>query len=96
MKGIRALFGRRDFRLLTAGGFISGFGDWVLIGALPFYVYQRTGSALAAGTLLDGANCAGPRRWTSARRLHRVGGNRKRTLVVADVVRGFAVLACSA
>src|SRR5258706_5034267 len=39
----------RNYALLWLGGLISTLGDWVLRGALPFYVYTHTGSALAAG-----------------------------------------------
>lgn len=41
----------RDFRLLWFGGLISMIGDWALIAALPYEVYQRTGSALATGAV---------------------------------------------
>ncbi len=41
----------RDFRLLWFGGLISVIGDWALIAALPYEVYQRTGSALATGAV---------------------------------------------
>lgn len=42
---------QRNFALLWTGGFISALGDTVLLVALPFYIYQRTGSALATGTM---------------------------------------------
>ena len=51
------LLGNRDFSLLWWGGLISMLGNWMLIVALPVYVYQETGSTLAtslmfvAGTL---------------------------------------------
>ena len=43
------LFRQRNFSLLWIGNFISMMGDWMLLVALPFYVFQRTGSALATG-----------------------------------------------
>lgn len=44
-----ALLRRRDFALLWLGGLVSIVGDWMLLMVLPFYVYERTGSALASG-----------------------------------------------
>ncbi|GAA1290567.1 MFS transporter [Saccharothrix xinjiangensis] len=38
------------FRRLWLAGFVSEVGDWVLLVALPVYVYQRTGSAAATAT----------------------------------------------
>ncbi|MEV1115743.1 MFS transporter [Actinosynnema sp. NPDC049800] len=38
------------FRRLWVAGFVSEIGDWVLLVALPVYVYQRTGSAAATAT----------------------------------------------
>ena len=34
----------RDFRLVFAAGTINDIGDWMLMLALPFYVYAETGS----------------------------------------------------
>lgn len=44
-----ALFRQRNFALLWVAGLVDNTGDWILIGALPFYVYRLTGSALASG-----------------------------------------------
>lgn len=46
-----AVMRQRNFALLWSGQLISMVGDWVLLVALPFYVYQRTGSALATGAM---------------------------------------------
>ncbi|HCI79913.1 MAG TPA: MFS transporter, partial [Ktedonobacter sp.] len=46
-----ALFRQRNFSLLWIGNFISMMGDWILLVALPFYVFLRTGSALASGAM---------------------------------------------
>lgn len=42
----------RNFLLLWSGGLISLIGTWMLITALPFYLYEKTGSALATSGLL--------------------------------------------
>ncbi|WP_367127146.1 MFS transporter [Saccharothrix sp. HUAS TT1] len=42
--------GAPAFRRLWVAGFVSEVGDWVLLVALPVYVYQRTGSAAATAT----------------------------------------------
>jgi MFS family permease len=43
---------QRNFGLLWIAGLISLAGDWMLRIALPIYVYQLTGSALATSTML--------------------------------------------
>jgi predicted MFS family arabinose efflux permease len=46
---------QRDYALIWTSALISQVGDWVLIAALPFYVYATTGSTLASGaTFLAG------------------------------------------
>ncbi|HSG18318.1 MAG TPA: MFS transporter [Anaerolineae bacterium] len=42
----------RNFFLLWSGGLISMIGTWMLLAALPFYIYSVTGSALATSGLL--------------------------------------------
>ena len=42
---------QRHFTLLWAGQLVSMLGDWIVLVALPFYVYQHTGSALATGLM---------------------------------------------
>ena len=49
---MRALLKQRNFALVWAGGLISMIGNWVLLTALPFYVYAMTGSALATSGIL--------------------------------------------
>ena len=44
-----AVLRQRNFGLLWFGQAISMTGDWVLFIALPFHIYQVTGSALATG-----------------------------------------------
>jgi Na+/melibiose symporter-like transporter len=42
----------RDFRRLWFSGAVSGIGSWLLIVAIPFYVFTLTGSAVATGLAL--------------------------------------------
>ncbi|MEV0284332.1 MFS transporter [Kribbella sp. NPDC050820] len=42
----------RDFRRLWIGNGISGIGSWLLIVAIPFHVYDLTGSPVATGLAL--------------------------------------------
>lgn len=46
-----AVLRQRNFALLWFGGLVSLLGDWMLIIALPLYVYDQTGSVLATGLL---------------------------------------------
>jgi MFS family permease len=46
-----ALFRRRGFALLWCAGLISMVGDRALFAALPYYVYQQTGSTLATAIM---------------------------------------------
>src|SRR5918994_1201708 len=43
---------RRDFALLWTGGLVSAAGDWVLNAALPFFVYEETGSTVATAGMI--------------------------------------------
>jgi MFS family permease len=82
---------QRNFALLWLGGLISFTGDWMLIAALPFYVYQQTGSTLATAAMSVAAilpsvllgSLAGVfvDRW-----------DRKRVMVVANLLQMIAVL----
>jgi MFS family permease len=86
------LFQVRDFTLLWLGRIISYMGDWLLLVALPVWVYQLTGSTAALGLMvvvetvpaLLFAPLAGVfvDRW-----------DRRKVMVVADVFRGLVVLA---
>ena len=46
------LLRQRDFALLWFGGLISIMGDWVLGVALPFFVYQVSGSMIATAVMV--------------------------------------------
>jgi MFS family permease len=81
---------RRDFALLWTGGFVSIAGDWVLNAALPFFVYEGTGSTiatagmivaeLAPGVLLGSIAGVFVDRW-----------DRKHVLVVSNVLQAATV-----
>lgn len=81
----------RSVALLWTGGLISTIGDWLLIIAIPFYVFQVTGSTLATGSMyivqmapgLVLGSLAGVfvDRW-----------DRRRTMIVVDLVRAILLL----
>jgi len=76
---------RRDVALLSFGGLISGLGDWLLIIAFPFYVYQVTGSPLATGGMFLAPALArltiGPWAGVFVDRW-----DRRRTMIVCDIL----------
>ncbi len=82
---------QRNFSLLLMGQLISLFGDWVLLIALPFYIFDLTGSALATGAMFMAGNL--PRVFLGS-----VAGvfvdrwDRKRTMIVADLSRAVLLL----
>lgn len=83
---------RRDFTLLWFSGLVSIGGDWVLYAALPYFVYQQTGSTvatagmtaaeLAPGILLSSFAGVFVDRW-----------DRKRILLVSNLVQAGTVMA---
>lgn len=86
-----AVMFQRNFALLWCAGLISVLGDYVLGIALPFYVYQQTGSALATGAMFMA-------RTVPVVLLGSVAGvfvdrwSRRRTMVVCDVARAAVLL----
>lgn len=44
-------FRSRDFRIVLAGGFVNDIGDWLLLVALPVFVYTETGSGASTAAL---------------------------------------------
>lgn len=86
-----AVLRQRNFVLLWVGQLISVFGDWVLLIALPFYIFDLTGSALATGAMFMASNL--PRVLLGS-----VAGvfvdrwNRKRTMIAADLLRAALIL----
>jgi MFS family permease len=85
------LLRQRNFSLLWFGQFISIIGDWVLFIALPFYTYSLTGSVLATGAMFMVSTL--PRLLLGS-----VAGvfvdrwDRKRMMILADILRVFIVL----
>ncbi len=82
---------QRNFALLWLGGLVSMAGDWMLYIALPFYVYEISGSTLATGAMFMAETL--PRVL-----LGTVAGvfvdrwDRRLTMVVADVLRAVLLL----
>jgi MFS family permease len=86
-----AVLCQRNFALLWLGDLISLTGDWLLIVALPFFIYQHTGSVLATGTMfivevlprlfLGSLVGVFVDRW-----------NRRKTMIVADIARALILL----
>jgi MFS family permease len=86
-----AVLRQRNFALLWAGGLISMLGDWLLFIALPFYIYELTGSALATGAMFIAETLP-------ILLFGSIGGvfadrwDRKRTMIVADLLRAGLLL----
>lgn len=82
---------QRNFALLWFGQLVSVIGDWMLWVALPFYIYDLTGSALATGLmfmivtlpriLLGSLAGVFVDRW-----------DRKWTMIIADLLRAVVLL----
>ena len=86
-----AVLRQRNFALLWFGQLISLVGDWVLLLALPFFVYELTGSTLATGGMFIALTL--PRV-----ALGSVAGvfvdrwDRRRTMIAADLARAAVLL----
>jgi MFS family permease len=85
------LLRQRNFLLLWVGQFISVIGDWVLFIALPFYTYSLTGSVMATGAMFMVSTL--PRLvFGSVAGVFVDRWDRKRTMILADVLRLLLVL----
>lgn len=82
---------QRDFSLLWFGQLISLIGDWVLFIALPVYVFELTGSALATGLMFI-VESLPPVLLGSVAGVFADRWDRKRTMIIADVLRGGILL----
>jgi MFS family permease len=86
-----AVLRQRDFSLLWFGGVLSVVGDFFLFIALPFFVYERTGSALATGAMFAAETL--PRLlFGSVAGVFVDRWDRKKTMVVADLSRAAILL----
>src|ERR687896_2528980 len=86
-----AVLRQRDFSLLWFGGVLSVVGDYFLFVALPFFVYERTGSALATGAMFVAETL--PRLlFGSVAGVFVDRWDRKRTMVLADLSRALILL----
>lgn len=90
-QGARAVIRNRNFALLWSGGLVSDLGDWMLLVALPVYVFKLTGSALATSTVFAAE-------LIPALVVGQVAGvlvdrwNRRRVLVYAGLVQAVLLL----
>lgn len=82
---------QRNFALLWFAGLVSMTGDWVLITALPFYVYERTDSTLASGLVLA-AYFAPGLLFGSVAGVFVDRWDRRRTMVGVDVLQALVML----
>lgn len=85
-----ALFRTRDFTLLWFAGLASYAGMWATLIALPLFVYERTGSTLAAGAVMT-AQFA-PMLFASAAGVLVDRWDRRRTLVIANLAMTLLTL----
>jgi predicted MFS family arabinose efflux permease len=86
------LIRERNFVLFMTSGTVSQLGDWALFLALPFYVYERTGSVFATGVLV--AVQLMPRvLLSSAAGVLVDRWDRRTTMIGADLFRALLLLA---
>jgi len=86
-----AVLRQRDFSLLWLGGVFSVVGDYFLFVALPFFVYERTGSVLATGAMFAAETL--PRLlFGSVAGVFVDRWDRKKTMVISDLSRALVLL----
>src|SRR5215210_4433687 len=82
---------QRNFLMLWFGGVLSVIGDLFLFVALPFFVYARTGSALATGAMFMAETL--PRLiFGSVAGVFVDRWDRKRTMILSDLSRAVILL----
>jgi MFS family permease len=85
------LLRQRNFALLWFGGLISMMGDWVLGVALPFFVYQESGSTPATAMMV--AMELLPRLlFGSVAGVFVDRWDRKKVMVIASISQGLVIL----
>ncbi len=85
------LLRQRNVALLWFGGLVSMAGDLALITALPFYVYQQTGSTLASAGMVM-ATVVPSFLFGSVAGVFADRWDRRRTMVLADLGRAALLL----
>lgn len=86
-----AVLRQRSYAALWIGGLVSGLGDWFLFIALPFYIYDLTGSALATGGMFI-AESLPSILFGSLAGVFVDRWDRQRTMVISDLCRGALLL----
>ncbi len=86
-----AVLRQRNFALVWGGGLISSIGSSILYIALPFYVYERTNSALASGAIFITQMVPGLL-FGSVASVFVDRWDRRRTMIIADVARAVLIL----
>lgn len=80
----------RDYRLLLTSQLLSNIGDWLLLVAAPFFVFELTGSTMATGLALTAesvpAIVLGPIAGVFTDRW-----DRRRMMIATDLLRAAAV-----
>jgi MFS family permease len=85
------LLRQRNFALLWFGGLISLMGDRVLMIALPFFVYQKTGSTFASAVMVA-AELLPRLLFGSFAGVFVDRWNRKRVMVITSLAQGIIIL----
>ena len=85
------LLRQRNFALLWFGGLISIMGDWVLGVALPFFVYQASGSTLATAVMVA-AELLPRLLFGSIAGVFVDRWDRKKVMVIASLSQGLVIL----
>src|SRR5918995_5065270 len=86
-----AVLRQRGFFLLWSGGVLSVIGDFFLFVALPFFVYERTGSTLATGAVFIAETL--PRLlFGSVAGVFVDRWDRRKTMILSDLSRALILL----